>query len=280
MSIVSPALTGQGIGIGTATVAVSARDIKAITTSRTRGENLEMEGYKFTLQPGAGDVVYTVKGPDTFTSKGKRIPHGPYAVNISAGTCNCQAFASREECPHIPGARKYHSGNRSRRREVLDKQLWALQEVGGDRLRIERDSQDRPLILVFRSHGLAEDEARASLDAGEQVEVVALDLDTALASGRYSGTRHVLRSGDSDVILGVAPNTQQHGQKLPNTNPWAAKPETAKTISSGNCYRCGYPFPSEHDEFIDDFGPVCSCTPERYSDMTQAQKATQIARDF
>lgn len=229
MSIVPLAQAGQaaltGLGIGNATVAVTASDVKAITTSRTRGENLELEGYTFKRQLGAADVVYVVKGPDTINGKGKRTTHGPYEVNLSAGTCTCAAFANRDECPHIPGARKFHEGDRSRRLEVLEREMWALREVGGGRLRIERDAQQRPLIMVFRSKGLAEDEAKASLIAGESVEVVALDLVAAMADGRYGGIRHMLRKEQGDVLFGAAPNTDQHGQKKPEptkkpVNPW------------------------------------------------------------
>ncbi len=230
MHSLSLAHVGLGIGNGAAAVAVTPADVKAITTSVIKGEKLALLGYTFKRQLGLSDVVYVVKGPDTFNNKGKRTTHGPYEVNLSAGTCSCPAFANRSECPHIPGARNHHSGEQPSRMEVIEREAWALREVGGDRLRVELDGNGRALILVWRSSGLALDEVKASAQQGEDVEIMELDMKSAMADGRYAGIRHIRKGGDRDVYFGTeavatptpapaAPNTQQMG------NPWAGGPQ-------------------------------------------------------
>lgn len=225
MSIVPLAHTG--LGIGNAIVAVTPKDVLALTTSAARAKNLVLEGYTFTPQPSRnGDVVYKVQGPDEVKRTGTVIKHGPYLTNVSAQTCTCPAFCNRGACPHIEASADYHAGKRPRRAEVKDKQLWALREVGGDRLRIERDDAGRALVLTFRSSGLALDEAQACAKEGEELELIETDLSAIMADGRYGGIRTILREKHTDVLFGVAPNTNQIGRApkpeppAPPANPW------------------------------------------------------------
>lgn len=193
-------------------VAVNPRKALGITTSLANAETLMAQGYNFRRHVSGGRTLVVVEGKPTvhrnrLTKELYLQPHGPYTVDVEAGTCPCAGFQHHDGvCKHAAAARVFDEFWREGQsvpviREALEA-MSALKEIDGERYHV----QDRR-VVVFRNY------ARAGAYWQEHGLIEHCELHTLTSAGRaaiqgagkYVGLRLVTASGHKDIdFVGVA----------------------------------------------------------------------------
>jgi hypothetical protein len=271
MTSIPRARTGRTEELPTA---MNARHAQALVTTIVRGKNLLFDGYTIDAQDKPG--LYTVSGQPTVARRtGKVTPHGPYSVDTVAGTCTCEGFANHGDCKHLECCRDLEAGKVPLVREALESTLWALEATKQPGKRLVTEDG---LLKVYRSEGLAINDARANRAEFGDLTPTAIHLKAVLEERKYRGLFLITRTDTHRVPFcseidgegeDPTPNTQQVGRA--HENPYAGwREDVAAAIAQAPspdsyCPRCGKRLPDEHDEFIDsspgEYGEPCSCPP-------------------
>jgi hypothetical protein len=80
-------------------IALRARDIKALTTTKIRATTLLADGYKVETTEAPG--IYFVRRPAPLVDRRTGEQIDGYTVDICQRTCNCPAHANLGDCKHI-----------------------------------------------------------------------------------------------------------------------------------------------------------------------------------
>lgn len=186
-------------------VAVTTRKALGITTSLANAETLMGQGYDFRRHVSAGRTLVVVEGKptvhrDRVTKALYLKPHGPYTVDVEAGTCTCEGFQHHGICKHVVAAQVFDTFWREGRsvpviREALEP-MSALKEIGGERYQCE-DGR----VVVFRNYTRAANywQERELIEHCQLHTLTSSDREAIQGAGKYIGLRLVTASGHKDI---------------------------------------------------------------------------------